>query len=254
LPPAPPTARELDAYRGGADRFIAELDEEYYLHYSGLKDTFELEPIYRRHADLTRIERAQSLGLVAGQSRSARELWRFACEGYLGDLTRAHEERLAALEAELEATVDGETIPYRMLRVVIANEPDRSRRERLEGTRNDLTDEHLNPVYLDAEQVSQRAIPALGAATYRELYGKFGFRLDDLAEQCREVLASTEQLYEHAADRLFRARVGVSLDEAQRWDVARVFRASEWDTAFKADAMVPALEGTLAGLGIDLGS
>ena len=29
--------RELDGYRVGADRFIAELDEEYYLHYAGLK-------------------------------------------------------------------------------------------------------------------------------------------------------------------------------------------------------------------------
>ena len=27
-----PSERELDGYRAGADRFIAELDEEYYLH------------------------------------------------------------------------------------------------------------------------------------------------------------------------------------------------------------------------------
>ena len=31
-----PSERELDGYRTGADRFIAELDEEYYLHYAGL--------------------------------------------------------------------------------------------------------------------------------------------------------------------------------------------------------------------------
>ena len=44
----PATDRELDAYREGADRFIAELDEEYYLHYAGHKDTLDLEPIYER--------------------------------------------------------------------------------------------------------------------------------------------------------------------------------------------------------------
>src|SRR5687768_17294330 len=33
---APPTTRELDTYRERVDRFIAELDEEYYLHYAGL--------------------------------------------------------------------------------------------------------------------------------------------------------------------------------------------------------------------------
>ena len=32
------TAAELDAYRERADRFIAELDEEDYLHYAGLKE------------------------------------------------------------------------------------------------------------------------------------------------------------------------------------------------------------------------
>jgi oligoendopeptidase F len=46
--------------------------------------------------------------------------------------------------------------------------------------------------------------------------------------------------------------VGVSLEEAQRWDVPRLFRAPEWDSGFPAAKMVPALESTLNGLGIDL--
>ena len=53
MPAAPFSQRELDAYREQADRFIAELDEEAYLHYSGQKDTYELAPIYERHAALT---------------------------------------------------------------------------------------------------------------------------------------------------------------------------------------------------------
>ena len=61
-------------------------------------------------------------------------------------------------------------------------------------------------------------------------------------------------MYEEAADRLFRDRVGVGLDEAQRWDVPRVFRAPEWDPQFPDDRMLPALEATLSDLGIDLRS
>src|SRR5688500_15633673 len=38
LASAPPSTRELDTYRDRIDRFIAELDEEYYLHYAGHKD------------------------------------------------------------------------------------------------------------------------------------------------------------------------------------------------------------------------
>jgi hypothetical protein len=59
-------------------------------------------------------------------------------------------------------------------------------------------------------------------------------------------------MFEQAADRLFRDRVGVGLAEAKRWDVARLFRAPEWDSAFPGDRMLPALEATLADLGIDL--
>ena len=44
---------------------------------------------------------------------------------------------------------------------------------------------------------------------------------------------------------VFRERVGVSLDEARRWDTPRLFRAPMWDQAFPADRMLPALEGTL---------
>jgi hypothetical protein len=243
-----PTTRELDAFRDDADRFIAELDEEYYLHYAGLKETLDVERIYEAHEELTRLETARSL------EGAPTELWRFACEGYLGNLTREHQEKIAAVEAELEASVDGETIPFRMLRVALSNEPDRAKRQRLEQTRVRLVDEHLNPVYLDAARIDREAVQKLGAPNYYELYKRFGFRLDELAEECRGLLDETERMWERAGDSLFRERLGIGLSEARTWDVARLFRAPEWDAAFPSDRMVPALEVTLAELGIDLRS
>jgi len=246
------SAQELDAYRGRADRFIADLDEEYYLHFAGLKETLDLEPIYERYADLTTIEQAQSIGSAVNGSNGIRELWKFACEGYLGQLTKEHEEKVARLEAELKAKVDGEEIPYRMIRPAIANEPDRARRERLERARNELVEEHLNPVYLEAHERVRAAVPTLGAENYFELYKRFNFDLEGLADQCRGFLESTEQLHGKLADKLFRDRVGVPLAEAQRWDTPRMMRGTTWDDAFPGDRMIPALRGTLADLGIDL--
>src|SRR5687767_2977316 len=109
----------LDAYREEADRFIAALDEEYYLHFAGLKDSFELTPIYERYADLATLEACQRLGEAEPGGRGAVELWRFACEGYLGNLTRQEAEEIAGLEASLEAEVDGESIGFRLLRPAI---------------------------------------------------------------------------------------------------------------------------------------
>ena len=159
MPSAPPSPQELDAYREGADRFIAELDEEYYLHFAGLKDRLELESIYERHAELTELERAQWLGAGVNGDRRLRELWRFACEGHMGRLTREHAEKLAALEAELEVTVDGETVPFRMLRPAIANEPDRGKRERLDAAMWEATEEHLNPIYVETVETVRAALP-----------------------------------------------------------------------------------------------
>jgi hypothetical protein len=255
VPESPPTDRELDAIRDGADRFIADLDEEYYQHYAGLKESLDLEEIYERYAELTRLETARSVGGAVDGNRRTRELWRFVCEGFLGDRTRELAEREAATEAELEATVDGDTIPFRMIRPAMANEPDRARRARLESVRCELGEEHLNPIHLDAWRTTSEAVRDLGFGSYLELHRDgFEMELEPLAEQCRAVLESTEKLWEHWGDRLFRERAGVSLDEAERWDVARVFRATEWDPQFPADKMLPALEGTLADLGIDLRS
>jgi hypothetical protein len=248
-----PSSGDLDRIRSRADRFIAELDEEYYLHFAGLKEEFELAAIYERYADLTELGTARAVGAAVNGNRRVRELYRFACEGYLGGLTRAHEERHAELEAKLEATLDEETIPFRRLRPTMANTEDRDKRRRLEEVRCSLTEEHLNPLHLEAAHETRCGARELGASSYLELYrDTLGMQLEELAHQCRAVLESTERLWEDAGDRLFRERAGVPLSEAERWDVPRVFRATTWDAQFPADKMIPALEGTLADLGIDL--
>jgi hypothetical protein len=249
----PLSQRELDALRDDADRFIAELDEEAYLHYSGQKETYELGEIYERHEALTSLDTALALAATVNGGRNVRELWKFASEGYLGNFVSEEDERAAEAETML-VSVDGEEIPYRDLRPRTMNEVDRGKREQLERARNEATEEHMNPLSLRKHEVVHRETERLGAPSYTELYRRFGFELDDLAEQCRHFLDSTEQLWERVGDRYFRSRVGLGLGEIERWDVARVFRAIEWDNVFPADRMVPALETTLNDLGVDLRS
>lgn len=242
----PLTSRETDAYRDRAEGFTRDLLQEYFDHFAGFKDTLDVEQVYVEYEDLTTLENARRL------ADAPSELWRFACEGYLGNLTRAHQAKTAEVEASLEATVDGNTIPYRMLRVAVSNEPDRDTRRRLNEERLRLLDEHLNPVYLEAAEIDRGAVRELDAPNYYELYKRFGFRLDELAEECRALLDETEKLWEREGDKLFRARLGIPLDDAQPWDVPRLFRAPELDELYPSDRMLPALEATLADLGIDM--
>ena len=254
MPPGPLTSSELAAIRQRADRFLAELLDEWYRHYAGHKDTLEIAEIYDRYPELTSLENATALGASVDGDPRIRELWHFGCAEYLSNLTKTHAEQIAALEAKLEASVNGETVGFRMLRPTMANEPDRDKRRALERARNELTEEHLNPVYREAMGLTLQAVRDLGAPDAVELHRRFGFSLDDLAAQCRTVLADTETLFEETIEPLLRERLGISLDEAERWDIPRLFRATEWDEKFTADAMLPALEATLAGLGIDIRS
>jgi hypothetical protein len=243
---APYTAREIDGIRERGDAFNRDMLQEYYDHFAGFKETLDIEPIYEEYADLTQLETAQRL------EQAPTELWRFACEGFLGNLTRSHQARAAEVEATIEAKVDGETFPYRMLRVAMSNEPDRGKRRRLDEERIRLLDEHLNPLYLDALRIDRDAVRDLNAPNYYELYKRFGFKLDELATECRAVLDDTEKLWEDEGDALFRTRLGFGLGEAKPWDVGRLFRAPELDAQYPADKMLPALEATLTELGIDI--
>jgi hypothetical protein len=246
----PLSQRELAALSDEADRFIAELDEEAYLHFAGHKETYDLVPIYERHVELTKLETALRVGASVNGGRNVRELWRFACEGYLGNFVSEQEEKIAEAETHT-VQVGDETIPYRDLRPRIANEEDRTRRHVLEQARNESTEEHQG-LYIRKHQVVHRETERLGSPNYTELYRGFQYPLDDLADQCRRFLDSTERLWEDAGDRFFRSRIGLGLGEVERWDVARVFRGAGWDDAFPKDRMVPALEATLADFGVDL--
>src|SRR5262249_19080812 len=86
---------EIEALSADADRFLAELDEETYLHFAGHKATLDLGPIYERHERLTELDTALALGASVDGDRRRRELWKFACEGYLGNFVSEEAERVA---------------------------------------------------------------------------------------------------------------------------------------------------------------
>ena len=249
---APVGSGTVEAYREEADRFLAALDEELYLHFAGHKDELEVAPIYERFSDLTTVEACRTLEAATAQGTATSALWRFACDGYFGALTRDEQDEVAGLEASLTVDVDDEAIGFRLLRAAIANEPERERRDHLERARVEAVEEHLNPVYERSFERVREGVGELGAAGYRELYERLGAPLEWLGPGCEELLAQTEDIYVRVADRLFRSRLGIPLDEARRPDVLRLLRATEWDAGFPSAGMLPALTGTLADLGVDL--
>jgi hypothetical protein len=249
---------DLDDYRRDAETFLEELDREYYLHLAGHKPDLAVEAIYERHSDLfgrDAVERVAELRWKASGEDEVRlrYLHQFALDGHLGAATRDLDAQLAELEASLEIEVDGETIPYRMAPVIQANEPDADRRAAIEGARNGMLAERLNPLHREALDRAHAGCTELGWPSYLDAYSDVrALDLRELSRSLEDFLQATESDYSSTVDPELELTTGLVLSELRRSDLARFFRAGHLDGLFPSRRMVPALRRTLAGLGIDL--
>lgn len=251
-----------DAYRLQAEAFTAELGEEYHAHFAGLKEGFDVEPIYARHEALftadavarlrEQADAARARGEDAG--RRARMLLDFAVDGHMGLVSSDLEEQLAQREAGVRLSIEGsgEAIPFREATIVQANEPDRERRAAIEAARLEATETHLNPLYREALERTRATAVELGWPDYRALCEQLkGFDLDRLARATQAFTTATEQPYEALVSPVVERTLGIGLDELVRADLPRLFRFEQADAAFDGAQLMPSFEATLAGLGID---
>ena len=250
---------DLSSYRAEAERFLEQIDREYYLHLSGQKPELELEPIYAQHRDLFGRETVEALRELVSAASDGEEgrrrayLLHFALDGLLGEATRAEAEELARLEATLEVSVDGSVVPYRQVPVEQANEPDALRREALEAASRSLLAERLNPIHRAALERSHALCRGLGWPSYAAAYEELrGLDFAALERQTAEVLAATEGTYAPTVDPELRRAGLPSLGELRRSDIPRFFRAPELDAGFPAEGMVKSFARTVTGLGIEL--
>ncbi len=252
---------EIDSYARRAEDFLADLDREYYLHFSGQKDRFEVERVYDAYPELfsrQSVEALRGAEAPGGSGDGARRLaylLHFAVDGYLGQATKAETAEIAQREARLEVEVGGEGLPYRSAPIAQANEEDRERRASLEAARNAVLAEQLNPLHLEAFERSRELVRELGWPSYRDAYAELrGVDLAALAEQAAGLLDATESAYAPIVDPELEPVVGARLGEIHRADVPRFFRAPALDGRFPAERLVDSFAQTMSGLGIELGS
>ena len=251
---------DLDAYRRTAETFQTELMREYYQHYAGLKDTFEIEPIYAGASELFTRDAVQALRELddgptgdGDARRQARMLLDFAVEGYIGEATKAVEEDLARIEAGLTIEVGGERLGFREAPVAQANEPDAERRAEIERAVLAATREHLGPHYQELIESQHACALELGWASYADMCAHCK-RIDlrALSEQTAAFSAASAASYRQIVDPELRRTLGIGLDELRRADLARFFRAVEQDRHFPSARLIESFAGTMAGLGTDV--
>jgi len=251
---------DLEAYRHSAESFLSVLTLEYYGHYAGLKDGFEIEPIYERHAELFTASAVDELQAIEDRAQPDSEerrrltmLLDFAVEGYLGQATKRVEAELAVREAELMLELDGDSVGFRESDVIQANEADAERRAQIERARLEAIETQLNGLYAELIGTHHELARQLGFTSYRELCARCKrIDLGDLQEQTSAFTRRTGPRYPEVVDQPLRAALGFGLEALRRSDIGRFMRAPELDSAFPAAQLIPSFEQTLRGLGIDI--
>lgn len=254
---------DLGAYRLQAETFVAELGEEYHAHYAGLREGFEVDAIYARHAALfsfDAVARLRELSAAAGDAKGVRDdearrlrmLLDFAVEGCVGLATAREAEALAEREAGLRLDVGGTMLGFRESSVAQSNEPDRARRAAIEAARIEATETQLNPLHREALARTREVVAQLGWPSYRALCAELkGLDLERLSRGTEAFLAATDDAYAAVAGPALVRTTGVDLGGLARADLPWFFRAREDDAAFPAAGLLDAYAQTLAGLGLE---
>jgi hypothetical protein len=251
---------DVNAYRQSAEAFLTDLTREYFLHYAGLKETYEIEPIYGRHEELFTVRAIDYLREQRGatepgtdDSRRLRMLLDFAVEGHLGEQTKALETELAHREATLTVKLKDRQIGFRESSVVQANEPDAEVRAEIEWARNELTESELGGLYREMLERQHGATAALGWGSYSEMCAECkALDLAALHVQTAAFNADSDAGYPAIFEPELRRTLGIELAELRRSDLTRFFRAPGEDAQFPEDLLVPSFMETMLGLGIDV--
>ncbi len=241
---------DLAVFERDAEAFCRVLSRERYLHGAGLKATLDLAPLYDDFTWLFRDDAYGELLEAELEPKPKRYLLDFVASGYLDDHARTYTERLAAMQAAATVVWDEQAVPYRMVPLLLANEPDAHRRHDLDARRRAVT-ASLNPVYEERHRARLESLDGIGRSDYVALFDELrDLQLTDLSEAARRFLDVTERAYFDALEELL-GTIGLVPADAAPCDLAWLFRMRQLDAEFDPKARLPALHRTLRDLGVD---
>lgn len=237
----------LAAYRADAEEFAASLDLEYYRHFAGLQDEFDIEGIYERHADLFSRDNVARL-----REEGTTQLLEFAVQGLIGRATKAEAAELARREASLEIEVDGEVMSFRQSSVIQVNEPNPERRAAIEAARLEAGARELDPLLLGVLERTHALTRELGWPNMRAMCEELsGIDLVALERQTAAFMEATEDSYEAVLSGPLERELGFGFERLRRSDFSYFFRSPSLDTALPDERLLPSLEETLEGLALN---
>jgi len=248
----------IEEYKKDAEMFLYKRDKEYYLHFSGQKNSFNISKIYDEYKYLFNKENIDYFKNIKDKStgdekKKAIALLKFCTEGYIERQTKALIDRIAEDEAKAKITMENKTVSFRYSEILLANESDKIKRDEIEDKRNKVVSEYLNDALYEYWKSVHKCAVDLGFSSYNELFSYL--KEEDffsLQAGMEKLLKETQELYEKHFDNLIRKELNVPLSGTRRSDFAFIKRAKKYDRFFKKENLIPIFKNTLLEMGIDI--
>jgi hypothetical protein len=242
----------------GIRKSTYEIQTESRLAYSGLKREQDVAGVLVKYSWLynaetvRRAEEAYRAEADPENKERLRRVYHCLLEGYVDRRTAPIEDDLVTFEAGATVEIDGETVPYHNVPVLIAGEHDFERRDKMRDAALAVVVEG-NARRLDLLRARLGALQdEFGFASYttynaerkRVDYGLLRSRMDGF-------LAETEETYAALMGRWVEETTGRNLGEIGSHHFSYISRLPQYDDYFRKDKLVGAYERTLSGLGLD---
>jgi oligoendopeptidase F len=239
------------------ENFSTEREREFFLNWAGLKEEMNISAIYKKYKHLFTkaliLEVKEKRKHAKGEEeRKLRYLQEFFVSGYLETVVKELSDKAETMQSKEKVKVDSEEIPFRLATVKIANEADRTKRRKIFQARDTVIDK-INPVLKERMQKLHDTSIELGYKNYMALFENVKkIDLLNLERIMRSFIDKTESLYVTLINKVLKDKIGVSLEDAERHDIAYFFRAKEYDKYFQKERAIETLKETLANMGICL--
>jgi len=248
----------IDEYRIDAENFLGKVDKEYYLHFSGLKPDLDLKSIYDGYPHLFTLE---SVGFFKelmrdskkDEKKKAKYLLQFSAEGYMSNRFAHIADRIANNEAASKIRIDTKEVSFRYSDIILSNEADMQKRHHIEDERLKITSETFNPDLMEYWESLHVEAENIGYKNYADMFMDIkGFDFYELEKQMDKLVTETNSLYRYHMGKLFKKKLGISMEDSRASDFAFIKRANEFDMFFGKESLLPAFKNTMSMMGIDI--
>ncbi len=239
------------------EKFDEELGREHLAHARGMKDEINFSAIYSRHEHLFTLENIRLVRVLLKDAklpdtqRRNLLLFDYLIGSYIGNELKELSDKASNYEAKATIKVGSKRIPYRQASIVVMNEPNRKKRQKvvdaLKTPKRVLT--KFSEEALEQEYKLLKELSGKNYVEYVEWIKQFDLR--KFGKVLEGFLAQSNDIY-RAQLHATMTSMNVPLDDIQKHDLGFYLRAHRFDKYFPKRKLIPTLNATLAGMGFSL--